>query len=135
MKQLVMLVLTALFAAGCAGGLRRDSDDDAIAYLDYAGEPVSEFTSFRLQSWQPLSRNRLVLWAGINEAYLVTVWASCPDLQFAQAIHVTSTGSQITTFDHVNVGRDRCPISEIRPINVRQMKADRAADRASRKQP
>jgi hypothetical protein len=135
MKQLIMLVLTALFAAGCAGGLRRDSDDDAIAYLDYAGEPVSEFTSFRLQSWQPLSRNRLVLWAGVNEAYLVTVWDNCPDLQFAQVIHVTSTGTQITTFDHVNVGRDRCPISEIRPINVRQMKADRAADRASRKQP
>ena len=134
MKQLAMLVLTALFAAGCAGGLRRDSDDDAIAYLDYAGEPVSEFTPFRLQSWQPLSRNRLVLWAGINEAYLVTVWDSCPDLQFAQAIQVTSTGSQITTFDHVIVGRNRCPISEIRPIDVRQMKADRAADKASRKE-
>jgi hypothetical protein len=132
MKQLVMLVLIALLAAGCAGGLRRNSDDDAIAYLDYAGEPVRKFTSFRLQSWQPLSRNRLVLWAGVNEAYLVTVWDNCPDLQFAHAIHVSSMGSQITTFDHVDVGRDRCPISEIRPINVRQMKADRAADRASR---
>ncbi len=133
MKQLAMLVLTALFAAGCAGELRRNSDEDAVAYLDYAGEPVRDFTSFRLQSWQPLSRNRLVLWAGVNEAYLVTVWDNCPDLQFAHAIHVSSTGSQITTFDHVDVGRDRCPISEIRPINVRQMKADRAADRASRK--
>ncbi len=133
MKHLVMLVLTVLFAVACAGGPRRNTNDDAIAYLDYAGEPVRGFTSFRLQSWQPLSRNRLVLWSGVNEAYLVTVWDSCPDLQFAQSIHVSSTGSQITTFDHVNVGRDRCPISQIRPINVRQMKADRAADRASRK--
>ena len=133
MKQFVMLVLTALLAAGCAGGLRRNSDDDAIAYLDYAGEPVSKFTSFRLQSWQPLSRNRLVLWAGVNEAYLVTVWDNCPDLQFAHVIEVTSTARQFTTFDHVDVGRDRCPISEIRPIDVRQMKADRAADKASRK--
>lgn len=132
MKHVAILVLTALLAAACAGGPRRNTSDDAVAYLDYAGEPVRGFTSFRLQSWQPLSRNRLVLWTGVNEAYLVTVWDSCPDLLFAHSIHVSSTGSQITTFDHVNVGRDRCPISQIRPINVRQMKADRAADRASR---
>ncbi|MDH4260216.1 MAG: DUF6491 family protein [Gammaproteobacteria bacterium] len=132
MKYVVILVLVVLFAAACAGGLRRNADDDAVAYLDYAGEPVRGFTSFRLQSWQPLSRDRLVLWTGVNEAYLVTVWRSCPDLQFAHSIHVSSTGSQITTFDHVNVGRDRCQISEIRPIDVRRMKADRAADRASR---
>ena len=132
MKHVVILVLVVLFAAACAGGLRRNADDDAVAYLDYAGKPVRGFTSFRLQSWQPLSRDRLVLWTGVNEAYLVTVWRSCPDLQFAHSIHVSSTGSQITTFDHVNVGRDRCQISEIRPIDVRRMKADRAADRASR---
>jgi hypothetical protein len=132
MKQLILLVLTALLATGCAGGPRRNADEDAIAYLDYAGAPIRGFTSFRLQSWQPLSRNRLVLWAGVNQAYLLTVWDSCPDLLFAQSIHVSSTGSQITTFDHVNVGRDRCQINQIRPINVRQMKEDRAADRASR---
>ena len=131
MKQLVMLVLTVLFAAACAGGLRRSKNDEAVAFLDYAGDPVRGFTSFHLQSWQPLSRNRLVLWAGVNEAYLVTIWDGCPDLQFTNAIHVSSTGSQITTFDHVDIGRDRCPISEIRPINIRQMKADRAADAAS----
>ncbi|MGH8135218.1 MAG: hypothetical protein ACRER4_02625 [Steroidobacteraceae bacterium] len=48
---------------------------------------------------------------------------------------VSSAGRQITTFDHVDVGRDRCPISEIRPIDVRQMKADRALDKASQKGP
>lgn len=135
MKKLVMLVLTALLVAGCASGPRRNTDQESLSYLDYAGEPIRGFTSFRLQSWRALSRNRLVLWAGVNEAYLVTIWDGCPDLQFANAIHVSSTGSQITTFDHVEVGRDHCPISEIRPINVRQMKADRAADKEPRKQP
>ena len=133
MKKFLLVILAALLASACAGGLRRDTSGEKLAYLDYAGEPVRGFTSFRLQSWQPLSRNRLVLWAGVNEAYLVTIWDGCPDLQFANAIHVSSTGSQITTFDHVNVGRDHCPISEIRPIDVRQMKADRAADAKPRK--
>lgn len=135
MKHAVLLVMVSLLAVACAGGPPRKTDDDAVAYLDYAGEPVRSFTSFRLQSWQPLSRNQLVLWAGVNEAYLVTIRGGCPDLQFAQAIKVSSTGSQITTFDHVNVGRDRCTISQIRPIDVRQMKADRAADKASQKGP
>lgn len=134
MKQFILLMLAASLVVGCAGGLRRNTTDEAAAYLDYAGDPVRSFTSFRLQSWQSLSRNQLILWAGVNEAYLVTVWDSCRDLEFAQSIRVSSTGSQISTFDHVIVGRDRCPISQIRPIDVRQMKADRAADRASRKQ-
>jgi hypothetical protein len=31
--------------------------------------------------------------------------------------------------DTVLVRRDRCPIAEIRPIDVKRMKADREADR------
>ena len=135
MKHIITLVLTALLAAGCAGGPQRKAGDESVAYLDYAGEPIRGFTSFNLQSWQPLSRNQLVLWTGVNQAYLVTIWDGCQDLMFTQAIHVSSTGSQITNFDHVNVGRDRCQISQIRPIDVRQMKADRAADKASQKGP
>ena len=133
MKKIPIVLLLAVLAAGCASGPQRVRNDDTLAqYLEYAGEPVRGFTSFRLQSWQPLARDRLILWNGVNEAYLVTVWDSCPDLQFAHSIGVTSTGSQVTTFDHVRVGRDRCPIREIRPIDVRQMKADRAALAKSR---
>ena len=128
MKQIPILILVALLTVACASGPQRVRSDDTLAqYLGYAGEPVRGFTSFRLQSWQPLARDRLILWNGVNEAYLVTVWDSCPDLQFAHSIGVTSTGNQVTTFDHVRVGRDRCPIRAIRPIDVRQMKADRAA--------
>ena len=135
MKKFILVILAALLASACASGLRRDTSDEKLSYLDYAGDPIKGFTSFRLQSWQPLSRNKLVLWAGVNEAYLVTIWDGCQDLQFAEAIHVSSTGSQISTFEHVNVGRDRCQISEIRPVNVRQMKADRAADKEPGKKP
>ena len=135
MKKFILVILAALLASACASGLRRDTSDEKLSYLDYAGDPIKGFTSFRLQSWQPLSRNQLVLWAGVNEAYLVTIWDGCQDLQFAEAIHVSSTGNQISTFEHVNVGRDRCQISEIRPVNVRQMKADRAADKEPGKKP
>jgi len=133
MKRFPTMILVAMLAAGCASGPQRAQSDDKLAqYLEYVGDPVRGFTSFRLQSWTPLSRDKLILWTGVNEAYLVKVWDSCPDLQFAHEIRVTSTGSHITTFDHVRVGRDRCPISAIWPIDVRQMKADRAALAKSR---
>lgn len=132
MKKAIAVMLVTVLVAGCALGPRRIEGDAAAVYADYAGDPVKGFTAFRLQSWQPLSRDRLILWNGVNEAYLVTVTGPCQDLQFAEAIRVTRTGSQVTTFDQIRVGRDRCLIEQIRPIDVRQMKADRAADAADR---
>jgi hypothetical protein len=61
----------------------------------------------------------------MNDAWLLTIGGSCPDLMFADRIRVTSTGSQISTFDKVIVRGDTCLIDTIQPINVRQMKADR----------
>lgn len=134
MQRAIILVLMSVLAAGCAGTLKRaDSAETLAQYMGYAGEPVQGFMAVRVQSWQPLARDKLILWTGVNEAYLLTVWDTCTDLMFANVIGVTQTGSQITSFDKVRVGRDRCPIRQIRPLDIRQMKADRAADAASRK--
>jgi hypothetical protein len=74
-----------------------------------------------------VSRNQLVVWDSINRAYLLTVWDSCRDLKFANTIAVTSTSRTVSKFEKVLVERDSCPIKEIRPIDVKQMKADRRA--------
>ena len=71
MKHIVLLVMAALFAVACASGPPRRAGDEAVAYLDYAGEPIGGFTSLNLQSWQPLSRNRLVLWTGVDRKSVV----------------------------------------------------------------
>jgi uncharacterized protein YpuA (DUF1002 family) len=133
MQRAFILVLMAALATGCAGTLKRSDTDETLAqYMGYAGEPVQGFTAMRIQSWQPLARDKLILWTGINEAYLLTVWDNCTDLMFANVIGVTQSGSQVTSFDKVRVDRDRCPIEQIRPLNIKQMKADRAADAASK---
>jgi hypothetical protein len=126
-----VIALSGVLAAGCAGtGLRLRSDEAAQRYIDYAGTPIERFTAFDLDSWTPVAKNKLVVWNGVNEAYLITVWDSCENLLFANSVGVTSTGRTISKFEQVRVRRDRCPISEIRPVDVRQMKADRAAARA-----
>ena len=135
MKPMGAFGLVVAMLAGCAGGSPRVEHSETLGrYLDYAGEPVDRATSFRLDSWELVGRDRIVLWTGVNEAYLVTVWDTCRDLQFTQQIRVVSgIDNQISRFDKVMVGRDTCPIKEIRPIDVRQMKADMSAARAEQK--
>jgi hypothetical protein len=133
MKKFLAFLCAGLCAgvmlAGCGSGLSR-RDEAGLKYVDYAGEPVQQVTAMRgVDGWTPVSRNQLVIWTGINEAWLLKVWDNCPDLNFATAIRVTQTGNSISRFEKVIAGRDTCPIEEIRPIDVSRMKADRKAAR------
>ena len=115
----------------CAGGLARKDDAAQFRYTDYAGDPVDTVdTMGRVTGWSSVSRTQLVIWTGLNEAWLIKVWDTCPDLMFSDNISVSRTGSRITKFDRVLVGAERCQITEIRPVDVKQMKADRAAAKA-----
>jgi hypothetical protein len=71
----------------------------------------------------------------LNRAYLISVNGYCPDLQYANAIAVTSTGNTVDKFEKVIVGRDRCFIKEIRPLDTKQMKEDRKLLREQMKKP
>lgn len=129
MKTLLALALTAVVASGCASGLSRTRGDQVLArYEPYIGEPIRSFTAFRQQSWQPVSRNQLILWTSISDAYLLTVTNNCPDLMFSNSVGVSSTASSISTLDHVTVRGDRCLIQKIQPIDMRAYRKDREAN-------
>lgn len=133
MKRLLGILLAAMMAAACAtgSGLERSKGDQILERYDgYIGEPIRGFTAFRQQSWQPVSRNQLILWTSINDAYLLTIAGSCPDLMFTNAVSVSSTASEISTLEQVIVRGDRCPIQKIQPIDVRQWRKDRDAREA-----
>ncbi len=120
MKGLLTAAALAIAAlsAGCANQPNLD-------FREYAGEPVKSFYMPQLDGWAAVSKNQLVVWAGANKAYLLEVSGYCPDLQFANTIAVTSTGSTVDKFEKVIVGRDRCLIKTIRPVDVKQMREDR----------
>lgn len=124
----VPLLVGVLLAGGCASAPKLD-------YTDYAGEPVRSFYMGTFDGWTAVSRDQLVVWTGFNKAYLLTVTGYCPDLQFANTIAVTSTGSTVDKFEKVLVGRDRCLINEIRPLDTKQLKADRKLLREQMKKP
>jgi hypothetical protein len=122
------LAAAAALLAGCATGPKLD-------YTDYAGEPVKSFYMSNFDGWSVVSKDQVVIWSGMNKAYLLKITGYCPDLQFANAIAVTSTGNTVDRFEKVIVGRDRCFINEIRPLDTKQMKADRKLMREQMKKP
>jgi hypothetical protein len=124
---LAAVVGTALLA-GCATGPKLD-------YTDYAGAPVKSFYMNNFDGWSVVSKDQLVVWTGLNKAYLLSITGYCPDLQFANAIAVTSTANTVDKFEKVIVGKDRCFIQEIRPLDTKQMKEDRKLLREQMKKP
>ncbi len=131
--SLVALALAAASLAGCASTLAK-LNGPKLDYTEYAGEPVKSFYMNDFDGWTAVSKEQLVVWSGINKASLLQVTGYCPDLQFANAIAVTSTANTVDKFEKVIVGRDRCFINEIRPIDTKQMKADRKLLREQEKQ-
>ena len=124
--SLILALCAAAVLAGCASGPR-------LNYSEYAGEPVKSFYMSDFDGWSAVSKDQVVVWTGISQAYLLTIDGYCPDLQFAQAIAVTSTANTVDKFEKVIVGRDRCLIKEIRPLDVKQMKEDRKILREERR--
>jgi hypothetical protein len=126
-------ILSSL-AVGAAALLTACATGPKLNYAEYAGEPVKSFYMSNFDGWSAVSRDQVVVWAGMNKAYLLSIEGYCPDLQFANTIAVTSTANTVDKFEKVIVGRDRCLIREIRPIDVKQMKEDRKILREEQKQ-
>jgi hypothetical protein len=126
-------MLAAALLTGCAV-LSGCATGPKLNYSEYAGEPVKSFYMSNFDGWSAVSKDQLVVWAGMNKAYLLKIEGYCPDLQFANAIAVTSTANTVDKFEKVIVGRDRCLINEIRPLDVKQLKEDRKIIRDEQKQ-
>jgi len=128
MKSIITSCVVAASLAGCVSGAPRANDHTpANDYLAYAGAPIDSFHINRLDNWQVVGPNQLVLWSTPWQAYLVTVWSSCSQLPFANRLAVTSTVGSVSKFESIVLRNGtRCPIDEIRPIDLKQMQADRA---------
>jgi hypothetical protein len=119
-----ILLALAAFSA-CSSIPRQERDRIALErYMDYAGPPVDSFSYLgRFTGFQTLGRYQLVVFTGVSEAYLLTVAPPCADLNFATGIGFESSAHTVYRgFDAIRFERERCMITEIRPINYREMK-------------
>jgi len=135
MKPLQMpfaaLVLGMLALTACATDRMSDTEKLAL-YRAHAAAPVKSFRYLnRIDGWTPLGDAAVAVWTRSNEAYLLEVDRPCPDLDFAQAIGLTSQSGVVhSRFDKViprtSGGGSRpvpCHIREIRPLDVKALKS------------
>jgi Family of unknown function (DUF6491) len=122
----LMLGVLPMLAA-CSGIPKREDDRETVQrYLQYAGTPIDRFSKLGgFSGWRSLDRDQLVVWTGINKAYLLRIATPCEDPRFVNTIGVDARGgSQVSTFDSIIVGDDRCRILEIREVDYKRMKQD-----------
>ena len=121
-------------ATDASAGSGTPAQQQALArYTAYAGAPLPYFTWLgQFYSWEPLSKNQLVVFTTPGDAYLLTVWPPC-DLRFVvNAIGITSTARTVyartdsitTNSAGTGPGQWRCPIDEIRKVDYARMRAD-----------
>ncbi len=118
---------------GCASpGTQLNNEAKLGLYRAYAGEPAGSFRYFgRLNGWTPLGDEALAVWTRPSEAYLLELFGSCQDLDFAPAIRISNQASTVYAgFDSVTpagagaIGMRNipCRIKTIRPLQVKALK-------------
>lgn len=98
-------------------------------YTPYLQAPVEDFRFWSLYKWQLVGPQQVVVWSTVKDAYLLTVEAPCPKLEWANGIGLTSQQSHRVSrrFDFLTAGKDRCRIEKIEPIDTARMNEERRA--------
>ena len=139
MKTLVVSGLVALLAAlglaGCASNRLSDTDRLAL-YQTHAGAPVKQIRYMEPMGWDRIDDQHVVLQMRPNESWLLRLTGPCLTWSTGSPFLGLSSfnGMTLTRFDKVVVpgGQISCMIDEIRPLDV---KALRAAETVLREKP
>ena len=125
------LLSGSLLLAGCmTGGPTRA--ESLAAYQAHAGEPVRQIRYLNPIGWDKIDDEHIVVTMRPREQYLMRLSGSCFD--FSSSVPTIAISSQAgwvsAKFDRVTMAGSplSCRIEEIRPVDVRAM---RAASQAS----
>ncbi|MEH6558384.1 MAG: DUF6491 family protein [Oceanicoccus sp.] len=71
------------------------------------GEPVDKIMNYRLDRWNYINPQAVIIHSGVNRDHLVTLRDRCHELMSAEVIATTSTGSAMRArFDAIIVSLD-----------------------------
>ncbi len=135
MRTPAAVVAMLALCAGCAAS-RDDGPRGLDRYLPYAGPSIDQFRFFQLDGWESVDREHIVLWADPWTAYLIATAGPCMELDYTMRLGMSTTMGTVSRFDTLFPGdRERCPVADIRPLDIKRMNADRAAARAAAREP
>lgn len=137
MRNLITFAIVALCAALPA---RADTAaymaQQLARYQKYAQAPVANFPMVSLWQWQVVGKEKLVVWSGINTAYLITVSKPCINLDWARGIGITqNTAMHVDAkFDSIVFDHQNCRIEQIQPLDYKALKRDEKAAKGDKPQ-
>lgn len=134
MKALILPMLAVLGLAACA--TNRISDTDRLAmYKAHSGAPVKQIRYTNAMGWDRIDDQHVLLNMRPSETWLLKVSGPCLDWGSASPVlRLSSSGPYVMAkFDRILTEGSpvSCRIEEIRPVDV---KAVRAAEEARRAQ-
>jgi len=131
MTKLLVLVAGLALASAAAANPNKQEAAEHSSYFAYAtGESLQEIRYTELHNWQRDSDSSVILWTRPNRAYLVTLENECWDLRNAKALKVAGVDAferRLRPTDELQFDGRKCPVEEIRAIDLDAMKRDRAA--------
>ncbi len=128
---LIALFLSVCLMAGCAPvqqaakereKIENEPLSQAVTDLGYQVlAPVKQVVDWNIYNWKDVDQQAVIIWIDAFHPYLFTLRERCPNLEFAQTIGVSSTGSVVTDFDAIVVpdppgGGQQCFIDKIYPL-------------------
>lgn len=115
-----------LLLAGCAtkGDLASREAEELALYQQHAGAMVDRIQTFAgIDRWHRIDDRHVVVWTGVNRAWLLELRVVCPGLAFQDRIRVSSNDGVVTRrFDAIEFRHERCPIETIRPVDYKALR-------------
>lgn len=136
MKAVLLPLLAAAALAGCASNPISDSDRLAL-YQTHAGKPVNQIFYNSPRGWDRVDGQHLMIDMGPRKQYLLTLTGPCLDWNNGSPFIGLDAkfGTTLSTFDEVKVpgAPMSCRITEIRPVDLKQIRAGEDALRTKAK--
>ncbi len=134
MKALILPFAAALALAACA--TNRPSDADRLAmYEAHSGAPVNKIRFYNAMGWDRIDDEHVLLSMRPNETWLLKVSGPCLDWGSASPVlRLSSSGAYVMAkFDRILTEGSpvSCRIEEIRPVDVKAVRAAESELRAS----
>ena len=88
-----------------------------------AGPPAISVNYRGTYDWETLGEHTILLWETRQRAYYVDVEPTCDEFPWAMTISIDVHNMSLSKFDKIKVRGRSCWISEIRPVDVKGLKA------------
>ena len=130
MKALIVPLIAVLGLGACA--TNRLSDTDRLAMYDaHAGAPVKQIRFYNAMGWDRIDDEHVLLSMRPSETWMLKVSGPCLDWGSASPVlRLSSTGPYVMAkFDRILTEGSpaSCRIEEIRPIDIKGLRAARDA--------